>query len=116
VIWLGDRGRNSRLPGHSPSEPYVRGSPAYGSPVGGSPPSGLTGQSLGCGKEEQPLLGKEAVGPAHALFKVVSQKVETTGKPWIDDAGLEGVQGYLRAGPRTSRWFGDQLREPLGWL
>jgi len=29
--------------------------------------------------------------PAHPLFKMVSQKVETTGKPCIDDAGFEGV-------------------------
>jgi len=36
--------------------------------------------------------------PAHTPFKVVSQKVETTGKPGIYDAGFEGVQSETGRG------------------
>src|SRR5207249_8901442 len=39
-------------------------SPASGSPVGGSPPRGLTQRRLGLCKREQPLRGKESIGPA----------------------------------------------------
>ena len=35
------------------------GFPAHGSPVGGSPPTGLTNLLVGCGHREQPTLGKE---------------------------------------------------------
>src|SRR5437870_8510867 len=40
------------------------GSPASGSPVSGSPPRGLTQLRLGLCKREQPLRGKESIGPA----------------------------------------------------
>src|SRR5437867_11095073 len=40
------------------------GFPASGSPVSGSPPRGLTQRRLGLCKREQPLRGKESIGPA----------------------------------------------------
>ncbi|GEM_PF-7099124 len=50
---------------------------AHGSPVGGSTLSGLTSTSMGCGKEEQSLLGKELLGPA----LMVRPACEFTGAP-----------------------------------
>ncbi len=48
------------------------GSPAYGSPVSGSPPSGLADQVMSRGKEEQPLLGKEGIGPFEMIEPVAA--------------------------------------------
>src|SRR6266581_3126768 len=44
------------------------GSPTSGSPVGGSPSRGLTQQRLGGSKREQPLRGKESIGPAPMII------------------------------------------------
>lgn len=59
-----DSGRENRLY-RSPFPPNrTSGCPAHGSPVGGSPRCGLTGQNMGCLHAEQPLRGEERVGPA----------------------------------------------------
>src|SRR5437762_4267263 len=58
------RGRERRL-ASLPLPPNRTGSfPASGSPVDGSPRRGLTQLRLGLCKREQPLRGKESIGPA----------------------------------------------------
>lgn len=54
------------------------GFPAYGSPVGGLPPGGLTGHTMGCGKEEQPIVGKESTGPIEMDEPMASSGFPTT--------------------------------------
>src|SRR5947208_11266558 len=58
------RGREKRLVSFPLPPNRTGGSPASGSPVGGSPPRGLTQRRLGLCKREQPLRGKESIGPA----------------------------------------------------
>jgi hypothetical protein len=62
------------------------GSPAYGSPVGGSPPSGLTGRSVGCGKEEQPPIGKVGIGPLDMVKTPTSACTSTTAPEYAAQA------------------------------
>src|SRR5437870_12568754 len=59
-----NRGREKRLVSFPLPPNRTGGSPASGSPVGGSPPRGLTQRRLGLCKREQPLRGKESIGPA----------------------------------------------------
>jgi hypothetical protein len=58
-----DRGRERRLVSLALPPNRTGGSPASGSPVGSSPPRGLTQRRRGMCKREQPLRGKESIGP-----------------------------------------------------
>src|SRR5881396_594991 len=58
------RGREKRLISFPLPPNRTGGFPASGSPVSGSPPRGLTQRRLGLCKREQPLRGKESIGPA----------------------------------------------------
>src|SRR3989441_3515425 len=62
--YFGYRGRERRLDSLPLPPNRTGGFPASGSPVGGSPPRGLTQRRMGLCKREQPLLRKESIGPA----------------------------------------------------
>ena len=65
------------------------GFPAHGSPVGGSPTSGLTGRRMGFGQEEKPMFGKESIGPTEMI-----EPVATSGAPMTSAKDTAQAHSY----------------------
>ena len=98
-----DRGRESELSALPLPPNRTGGFPASGSPVGGSPRCGLTGEGMGCGQAIEPLRRKERVGPALMIaWCAIDQAEPNASFHTLFECRQHAIGPHARFGPRPA--------------